>query len=160
VTDRDAIIEAMVRYGRAVDTRDYALLETCFTEDAVIRYSPTFGDEVSGRAGLELYLLNALTPLDATQHLFANFEVEVAATGAHGRFRCGVQAQHVRSNLPGGHLFTVGGRYENDAIRGQDGVWRINLLEFEPTWTGGNPAVLAHVMPPDAPPETAESGRP
>ncbi len=147
--DRGNVIEAMVRYGRAIDTREYGLLESCFTEDAVIRYSSSFADEIRGRAALESYLLDTVTTLEATQHLFGNFEVEV--TGDQARFRCYVQAQHVRLGTPGGHLFTVGGRYENTAVRGSDGRWRMTLLEFEPTWTGGNPAVLDHAMPADAP---------
>jgi SnoaL-like domain len=149
MSDRGGVIECMVRYGRACDTRDYALLETCFTEDAVIRYTRSFADDIHGRAALVAYLTHALTVLDATQHLFGNFEVSVE--GDTGRFRCYVQAQHVRLAAPGGHLFTVGGRYENDVVRGDDGLWRMTLLDFEPTWTGGNPHVLDHVMPDDAP---------
>jgi hypothetical protein len=149
MSDRDGVVECMARYGRACDTRDYALLETCFTENAVIRYTRSFSEEIHGRAELETYLVHALTALDATQHLFGNFEVEV--DGGAGRFRCYVQAQHVRLDAPGGHLFTVGGRYENDCVRGPDGLWRMTQLDFEPTWTGGNPDVLAHVIPDDAP---------
>jgi hypothetical protein len=149
MSDRDGVVECMVRYGRACDSRNYALLETCFTDDAVIRYTRSFADEIHGRADLETYLVRALTTLDATQHLFGNFEVET--DGATGRFRCYVQAQHVRLEAAAGHLFTVGGRYENEVVRGGDGLWRMTLLDFEPTWTGGNPDVLSHVMPADAP---------
>jgi hypothetical protein len=149
MSDRDGVIECMVRYGRACDMRDYSLLATCFTEAAVIRYTRSFSDEIHGRAALETYLGHALTTLDATQHLFGNFEVE--ANSDEGRFRCYVQAQHVRLDAEGGHLFTVGGRYHNDVVRGEDGLWRMTVLDFEPTWTGGNPDVLGHVMPDDAP---------
>lgn len=151
--DRDGIVEAMHRYGRACDTKDWSLLATCFTEDAVIRYSATFGDEIPSRDALRDYLVHALTPLDATQHLFGNFEVE--RDGDTGTFRCYVQAQHVRLAAPGGHLFTVGGRYLNHATRGADGLWRMTLLEFDPIWTGGNPGVLAHVMHGNVAPATA-----
>jgi hypothetical protein len=149
MSDRDGVVESMVRYGRACDSRDYALLDTCFTDEALIRYTRSFADDIHGRARLAEYLAHALTPLDATQHLFGNFEVET--DGDAGRFSCYVQAQHVRLNTPGGHLFTVGGRYENETIRGADGLWRMTLLDFEPTWTGGNPDVLDHLMPDDAP---------
>ena len=145
MSDRDAIVEAMCRYGRAIDTRQLGLLATVFTDDAVIRYSPSFGGELHGIAELEAYLGNALSGLDATQHLFGNFEVEV--DGDRGRFRCYVQAQHVRA---GGRVFTVGGRYENRVIRGYDGRWRICRLDFEPIWTAGDREVLEHVMPSDA----------
>jgi hypothetical protein len=149
VSARDDIVEAMVRYGRACDLRDYALLDTCFTEDTVVRYTRSFAEDIHGRAALAEYLAGALTTLDATQHLFGNFEVE--HDDDRGRFSCYVQAQHVRLGAAGGHLFTVGGRYENEVERGDDGVWRMSSLDFEPTWTGGNPEVLGHVMPDDAP---------
>jgi hypothetical protein len=149
MSERDGVVETMVRYGRACDSRDYTVLDTCFTEDAVIRYTRSFADEIAGRAKLAEYLAHALTPLDATQHLFGNFEVELG--GETARFRCYVQAQHVKLETPGGHLFTVGGRYENECVRGSDGLWRMTLLDFEPTWTGGNPQVLGHLMPDDAP---------
>jgi hypothetical protein len=149
MSDRDGVTECMIRYGRACDMRDYALLATCFTDDAVIRYTRSFADEIQGREALGTYLAHALTTLDATQHLFGNFEVSVDGDAAH--FTCYVQAQHVKLAAPGGHLFTVGGRYANDAVRGDDGLWRMTLLDFEPTWTGGNPEVLGHVMPDDAP---------
>ncbi len=146
MTDRDAIVECMARYGRACDTKDFALLEACFTDDAVIVYSPTFGEEIRGRPALADYLAGALTPLDGTQHLFGNFEVAVEPEAGSGRFRCYVQAQHVRNGLPDGSLLTVGGRYENEVVRGGDGTWRMTRLEFEPIWIGGNPAVLGHLM--------------
>jgi hypothetical protein len=139
----------MARYGRACDTRTYELLATCFTANAVIRYSRSFSEELRGRSALEQYLMHALAPLDATQHLFGSFEAD--SDGDYARFRCYVQAQHVRLEAPDGHLYTVGGRYENEAERGEDGLWRMTLLVFEPIWTGGNPDVLAHVMPEDAP---------
>jgi hypothetical protein len=143
------VTESMVRYGRAIDTKDYALLDTCFTEDAVIRYSRSFADDIRGPAALVDYLDHAVGPLTATQHLFGSFEVDL--DGDEAFFRCYVQAQHMLLGTPGGHLFTVGGRYANTAVRSDDGLWRMTLLDFEPTWTGGNPEVLGHVMPDDAP---------
>ena len=149
MNDWTGVTESMARYGRAIDTRNYALFSTCFTEDAVIRYSRSFADDIHGPGALADYLDHAVGPLTATQHLFGNFEVEI--DGPNASFRCYVQAQHVLLGTPGGHLFTVGGRYANTAMRGNDGLWRMTLLDFEPTWTGGNHDVLGHVMPHDAP---------
>jgi ketosteroid isomerase-like protein len=136
------VSETMARYGRAIDSRDFELLKTCFTDDAVIRYAE-FGEEIHGREGLVDYLENSLSRLDATQHLFGNFEVET--DGSQGRMRCYVQAQHVRLDAPGGHLFTVAGRYDNAIVCGDDGLWRMTSLTFEPMWTGGNEQILDHV---------------
>ncbi len=141
MSDRDAIVETMCRYGRAIDSRDFELLATAISDDAVIRYSSSFGDELNGIVELKAYVANAIAGLDATQHLFGNFEVEIEGDGA--RIRCYVHAQHLRA---GGRLFTVGGRYDNTAVRSEDGYWRISRLDFHPIWTGGDPEVLDHVM--------------
>ena len=136
------ITETMARYGRAIDSHDFDLLATCFTDDAVIRYAQ-FGEEIRGRQALTEYLEHSLSRLDATQHLFGNFEIET--DGGAGRMRCYVHAQHVRHDAPGGHLFTVAGRYDNAIVCGDDGLWRMTSLTFEPMWTNGNPNLLDHV---------------
>jgi hypothetical protein len=142
VTDREQVLDLMVRYGRACDTKDWDLLASCFVPDAVIRYR-SFGEEIRGVRALEEYLRGALDPLDATQHLFTNFAYEL--DGDLGRFRCSLQAQHVRTACAGGPLFTVGGTYEIDVARNADG-WRIRRLQFEPIWMDGNPEVLEHII--------------
>ncbi|WP_333606150.1 nuclear transport factor 2 family protein [Novosphingobium sp.] len=38
MTDREEIYDLMIRYGRAVDMRDVALLRTCFTDDVIVDY--------------------------------------------------------------------------------------------------------------------------
>jgi hypothetical protein len=139
--DRELITEAMANYGWAVDTRDYALLRRTFTADTTIMYS-RFGRPIEGIDELEAYLRSTLAPLDATQHLFANFVV--TQDGREGHFRCVVQAQHVRGEL----RFTVGGSYEVDVVR--DDGWRIARLDFWPTWLAGDPSVLEHVLEPEA----------
>jgi hypothetical protein len=141
-SDRDEIVEAMAWYGRAIDRRDWGLLEKAFLPDAVIRYAG-FGGELAGIPALVEYLEGAIPGLDATQHLFGSFIVDTE--GDSGHFSCYVQAQHVRL-AAGEHAttFTVGGYYENDVRRGPDG-WRMTLLDFVPTWTSGNPAVIEHI---------------
>ena len=146
-TDREQIVELMTFYGRALDTREPALLRRAFTDDAVIDYG-NFGGALRGLAALDAYMDEALTPLDATQHLFGSFSVEV--DGDTGQFHCLVQAQHVREDADGGHLYTVGGHYVNEVCRTAHG-WRMTRLTFIPTWRGGNPAVLAHVEDASAP---------
>ena len=147
-TDYELVTESMYRYGRAVDSRDYSVLRSAFTEDAIVRYSTNFSDDLHGIAALKTYLEDNVTQLSATQHLFGNFEVDVA--DGKGTFRCCVQAQHVQLGAKGGHLFTVGGHYLNHVVRCDDGLWRMTLLTFEPTWSGGNTEVLGHAMPDDA----------
>ena len=38
ISDRFEIQDLLIRYTRAIDTRDYALLDTCFLPDAYVDY--------------------------------------------------------------------------------------------------------------------------
>jgi ketosteroid isomerase-like protein len=139
--DREQITELFAQYGRACDTRDWDLLESCFVPDCVVSYAG-FGKTHHGYAALEEYLKHALAPLDATQHLFANFVVTV--DGDKAWFRCSLQAQHVKHGAEDGSLYAVGATYEVDLVRTPDG-WRITKLHLTPIWASGNPAVLEHI---------------
>lgn len=141
-TQRDEIVELFTRYGWACDTKDWTLLESCFYPDATIDYSG-FGHAIEGYQPLEDYLRQALDALDATQHLFTNFAVEIA--GDECTFRCGMRAQHVRRSATDGPLFEVAGTYHVAARRSEDG-WRMTELRYTPIWMSGNPNVLAHIM--------------
>lgn len=140
-SDRDEIVELMVRYGASIDTRDFALLRTCFTPDAVVSYASFAGEELRGADALDAFLRRSAGTLDATHHMFLNFTVD--ADGDTGRFTCAVQAQHIVYNTPEGDIFTVGGNYANDVVRTPEG-WRMTRLDFKPIWTAGNPALVEH----------------
>lgn len=144
-SDYEQIVELMAVYGRMCDARQYELLDACFVPDGVIRYMG-FGEPLVGTDAIREFLERALTPLDATQHLFGNFTVDIE--GESGSFRCLVQAQHARGGVDGGHLYTIGGHYENQLVRTQDG-WRMTELVFWVTWKAGNPTILAHVETPE-----------
>ena len=46
LSDRAEIHDVIVRYGWAIDTKDWALLDTCFTDDAHVDYSSNPGGKV------------------------------------------------------------------------------------------------------------------
>jgi hypothetical protein len=47
ISDRIQIQDLLVRYTRAIDTKDWALLDTCFLPDAQVDYTATGG--IAGR---------------------------------------------------------------------------------------------------------------
>jgi hypothetical protein len=135
--DRQEIAELCIRYTFALDTKDWALLESCFAP------SPAFVhpggrlegfDEILGRTSA------ALNPLDATQHLLGNIDVEV--DGDTARSSCYFHAQHVRAGTPGGDLYVIAGRYQDTLIR-TDAGWRITERVQTYQWRNGNRAVVA-----------------
>lgn len=110
--DRAAVTDVVLRYATALDTRDWDLLRTCFTDGVVTHYGP--GPAQEGYEAFERTSRAWLPPQVRSQHLIANVVVEVdgdaAASSAY------VRADHVHDDLPGEHLEFVG-RYLDDLVR-------------------------------------------
>lgn len=136
--DHREITALLNRYGTALDDRDWERLRTVFTEDAVGDYNPD-APNFEGRAAIEGLCRGALEPLDASQHLIGNHEIEIDGDAA--RSRCYVRAQHVRRGCEGGHLFEVAGYYRDELTRTAEG-WRIHKRSMVVTWQDGNPRVI------------------
>ena len=67
----------IVRYGWAIDTKDWALLDTCFTDDARRRLLVEPGRQ--GRpvhARSARWLEKVMSAFPVTQHLMANIDVD------------------------------------------------------------------------------------
>ena len=91
--DRQEIADLCVRYTFALDTRDWALLESCFTS------APAFvhpGGRLEGFEAILARSRGALESLDASQHLLGNVIAEV--DGDTARATSYFQAQHVRED--------------------------------------------------------------
>ena len=140
--DRQEIENLLVRYTIALDTRDWELLSTCFTEDA--RYRFGHAGDVAGFEAIKEVCSRSLDPLDASQHLVGAAHVEI--DGDTARSRCSFQAQHVRRAAEGGRNYIVAGTYVDELRRTGSG-WRIEFRELERVWTDGNPAVLGRAGP-------------
>jgi ketosteroid isomerase-like protein len=135
--DERDVTRLCYRYGTALDTRDWPLLRTCFTEDAVAVYEGL--GESDGYPAIEQACQGALGPLDRSQHLIGNVTVEL--DGDTATAQCYLQAQHVRAGTPGGDLYIIAGRYSDRAVRTPEG-WRFTRRHLAIWWTDGNPAVV------------------
>jgi 3-phenylpropionate/cinnamic acid dioxygenase small subunit len=136
--DRQEITALLVRYGTSLDDRDWDRLRTCFTPDATGDYDPR-APNFEGYAAIETLCRTMLEPLDASQHLIGNFELEIHGDTAMSR--CYVRAQHVKQSCQGGPLFEVAGSYHDELTRSDDG-WRIHKRKMVVAWHDGNPRVL------------------
>ncbi len=135
LADRLAIVDLTIAYSYALDERRFDALDDVFVPAATAE----LGRWLEGRDAIKARIRDALSPLDASQHLVATHQVEVDGDVARGR--CYLQAQHVRTSARGGPLFMVGGRYDDRYARTPDG-WRIAHRALVVLWTDGNPAVL------------------
>lgn len=120
--DRRAIDDLLIRYATAVDTKDWDLYETCFTEDAFIDYESAGG--IKGKLPeVRSWLEKTLVMFPMTQHVVCNRVVDVSGDKATAR-----SVFYNPMGLPQGEdrslLFFDGGYY-NDKLVKIDGQWRI-----------------------------------
>ena len=137
LADRQEIAELCTRYTTALDTRNWALLESCFAPAPVFVHP---GGRLEGFAAILDRTRTALAPLTATQHLLGNLVAVV--DGDTARSVCYFQAQHVRVGTPGGQTYIIAGRYADTLARTADG-WKITERVQAYLWRDGNRAVVA-----------------
>jgi 3-phenylpropionate/cinnamic acid dioxygenase small subunit len=134
VVDRLAINDVIVRYAWAIDTKDWAALDTVFLPDAWLDYSSNPGGAAGHYAEIRAWLEKSLAPFPVTQHLVTNIDVTV--DGDHATSRTMVYNPMGAATREGPlHYFFLGGRYDDELVRTPDG-WRIakrveSLLWFQ-----------------------------
>jgi 3-phenylpropionate/cinnamic acid dioxygenase small subunit len=134
--DRQEIADLCVRYTFALDTKDWALFESCFTD------APAFvhpGGRLEGFEAILARSRGALESLDSSQHLLGNVVAEV--DGDTARATSYFQAQHVRIGTPGGETYIVAGSYTDTLARTPAG-WKIAERVQVYLWRDGNRAVI------------------
>jgi len=140
LSDRLAINDLLVRYTRAIDTKDWNLLDTCFLPDADVDYTAT-GGAAGKYPEVRAWLAKALAPFPITVHYIANSIVELA--GDRAKARTLVFNPMFFANPDGSlHDFTVGATYVDELVWTADG-WRIAKRAEEAGFMQGSlPAAL------------------
>lgn len=133
--DQRAIIDLTINYCWTIDTHDWETLRDIFLPNA----TALLGDERDGIDSIIARITAALSPLDASQHIVANHQVNVHGDTATSR--CYFQAQHVRRSADGGANYIVAGRYKDGLVR-TDAGWRIERRDLLVDWTDGNIRVV------------------
>jgi hypothetical protein len=151
LSDRLEIDDLLIRYATAVDSRDWARLDTVFALDACLDYRSAGGirgtyDEVRA------WLADVLPIFTWTQHLVVNRAVDIAPSGETATSRSIFHNPNELVVKGERWLFTVGGRYHDRLARFPDG-WRITSRVEETTWwehpMPGLPPT-PYPLPPDA----------
>jgi len=128
ISDRLEIGDLLARYARAVDTKDWTLWRSLFTDDAHLDYRSA-GGPVGGREDVGTWLEEALATFPMTQHLITNVEVVVDGDTAHAH------ALFFNPMTFPGHdePSSCGGTYDHDLVRTPDG-WRSQKLLEQNAW--------------------------
>jgi hypothetical protein len=153
--DHVEITQLIHRYGRAIDTRDFAALRQIFTPDAQIAYNVVGGTALELPAMLE-FLRGALPMFKLTQHAMGSPVIDLAGDAA--RATTYLSAAHVQVKLDGEEVYILQhGTYYDRLVRTPQG-WRIARRRLENLWTQGEFLTLDRVQPFDRP--LTQDGRP
>lgn len=138
LTDRLDITDVLTRYCTALDSRQWDLLEQVFTVDARAEYGSV--GSPAGLAEITEGIRGTIGDLDATQHLIGNVAVTLAGDTATAS--CYLMSQHLRTGVPEGETYMIGGRYVDELTRTPDG-WRITSRRLERMWASGNRGIIS-----------------
>jgi 3-phenylpropionate/cinnamic acid dioxygenase small subunit len=124
--DENAVVTVLLRYAAALDSRDWPLFRSCFTEDLEADYG-SFG-RWRGPREITEYMRAAHRDLGATLHRISNISVwwdegQLCA-------RCYVDALLMPAEA-GGSVHRGIGWYDDRLVRTSDG-WRISRRTFHP----------------------------
>ncbi len=121
LSDRSEIMDTLIRYAEAIDTKNFDLLAEVFTPDAHVDYTTSGG--IEGKyPEIRAWLEKALTPFPAYLHALSNTTFRFAGDTAHTRtYFVNPMAYPADGGL---HTFTVYGHYVDRLVRNADG-WRI-----------------------------------
>lgn len=140
ISDRLEISDLLTRYTRAIDTKDFELLDTCFTPDAFVDYTSSGG--VKGAyPEVRAWLAKALAPFAAMMHFVGNSTVELDGDEARTRTYV-INPMAVPADGGKRHAFTVCAHYVDKLVRTPQG-WRIaERIEEEVIFEGALPEKL------------------
>jgi 3-phenylpropionate/cinnamic acid dioxygenase small subunit len=140
ISDRFEISDLLTRYTRAIDTKDFELLDTCFTPDAFVDYTSSGG--VKGHyPEVRAWLAKALAPFPAMMHFVGNSSIELEGNEARTRTYV-INPMAVQADGGIRHAFTVCAHYVDKLVRTAEG-WRIaERIEEQVIFEGALPERL------------------
>jgi hypothetical protein len=129
--DRAEITELLTRYGHAIDSRQWDLLDSVFTPDATIDYS-TSGAPKGPFPEIKAWLQSFLGRFPMNQHMTLNSRIELDGDVATGRSYF-FNPNSFPDETGTERMIFVGGYYNDRFVRTPDG-WRIAEREGETAW--------------------------
>lgn len=140
-TDFMDICDLRYTYSTGIDTRDWELHRSIFTDRIAMDFS-----SYSGRPRAEVAaddwvagLQPLFTGLAATQHSMTNPRVEV--NGDDATLKMYMQAEHFLDHDDPNVWFTIGGYY-TDRLHRNAGRWRITEVTLTVFWRRGDPDIM------------------
>jgi 3-phenylpropionate/cinnamic acid dioxygenase small subunit len=134
---REAVVEVLLDYATAMDTRDWARLAACFTTDCTATYRDTV---LHGPQAVVEFMRPGHDGLDGSVHRLSNIRATVDLGANTARSTSYVDALLVNRRHPDGPTYRSVGVYR-DVLR-REGGWRIAERSFEQLWIEGKREML------------------
>lgn len=134
------VMKVMLRFGRALDTGDWAAYRSCFTNPLNIDFERLTGSpEVRVDADLwTLFAEQILSPV-RRHHTYSNWHITVEGDHAHALVY--MTARHWKATDRGASVNTQYGWYDVWFER-RDGEWLMSRVKHDFQWVDGNDALL------------------
>jgi hypothetical protein len=151
-TDHQLITEAVYRYGYGIDTRDWVLYRSIFTDEIDIDFT-SYNDAPASHMRADDWVTRVtslFTGLDATQHTMTNPLVTIhddADDGIAQTATCQMymQAAHALDRGNDEAWFTIGGYY-TDRLRRIGDVWMISAVTLTVLWRRGDASIMTSAL--------------
>lgn len=134
---RAEIHDALMTYATGIDSRDWVLYRSLFTDEVAIDFSSWSGDP-GGVMKADDWVAGVkavLTGFDGTQHLLSNEVITVS--GDEAEVVPYMQAHHYLNIDGEHHLQSIGGYYRHLMVRTDDG-WKSRSCTLTVTWEKGD----------------------
>ena len=123
--DRQALVDLVASYSRAVDRREFSILKTLYHPDAIHDHGPMFQGR---RDDFIIWLKQSPTDL-VTQHVVGNALYKIDGDKAEG------EIYTINCHIIGGARdYFAGGRYLDRYVR-EDGRWYFSFRKRLVDWT-------------------------
>lgn len=139
--DYNEIVRRRYEYALGIDTRDWVLFRSIFTNELTMDFS-SYNGQPASRMTADDWVAGCrvlFTGLDATQHVMSNPMVDT--DGKRGRCRMYMKAEHFLINDQGNDDFALGGYYDDQLVKTSEG-WKIEAVTLNVFWNRGN----RHIM--------------
>ena len=138
-----SVVDALYRFGAGVDTGTRNLLETAFSDDAVVDFGPCgrkmgLDFPVLTGAGTIVGFLGESAKTQITSHVITNGRVQLA--GDEAQLQALVDATHI-SRKDDSQRCQMRNWYAAELVQLED-RWRMRRLTIDNVWFTGNPQVL------------------
>ncbi len=137
--DRIQIAEIIHRYPVSIDTRDWKLFRSIFTDQIQVYLGPLVDNPHLRTVSADQFteqVTGVISRFDVTQHFLTDYHVEV--DGNDAICVSYMQARHFKQGQP---VWDMGGYYTYHLVRSGDG-WKIPKYTLTVTWEENRPADL------------------